>query len=249
MNNEFRERKEVRYYGRSYSIPSELPLRHPILQELVGEFALPKVIPTWWGTGIKSLPFYRALMMSTVTTEQFYDGNVDEKYVKSMRATMSTEDKKTVPQSTSIAKWLDESTLLNKFNNRGAIGVGVVAKITANPFDHFYMSNGNGWSSCQRWSGSYANRLMGTVCDPYAAMAIITPQDAAINATTEEDGGTLLARCILRLMFVGNMPVVAVDRVYGQDDGTIKSFARQIGEYLESRECLVGYGKIGRAHV
>lgn len=249
LSEEFLAREEVHYYDeRSCKLGTDLPLRHPLLTAIPQEFTLQKVLPTWWSDALPHMDFHHAILLKSVTPDQFYIGNVDEQLVKKLRAMMSPDEKKEVPQSPSIAKWLEPyPTLLKKFNDRGGTDNGeLIGKIVSIPSETFYMSNGKGWSSCQHWKGSYATRLMGTMFDPYAVLATIQKKGVAINeyinkrgesGDTEKGGGTLYARAVLRLMYFLDRPYIFIDRVYGQDTGTINVFIKQIYRHLVDSGC------------
>lgn len=252
---QFRECGQAAYnaYIRNVGVKvSEVPVRHPILTQLDGDYPIKPTLPSWWEEMIQcsKLDLYRKLMLASVTPEQYVDGKISSQNLKVMRALLSNDEKKEVPSSPSIAKWMDglDSSYVKAFNDRGTSENERVLRITTQPEDIFYMSNGSGWSTCQHHTGgSYSEQVLGTLYDHTVAMAVFIPKSKDIQAAPVrgERNGVLEARVLLRVVhIVGDInPIIMIDRVYGIDSGVQRALRHQICVVLSSMNIAhcIGY--------
>lgn len=237
---QFRECGQAAYnaYIRRMGVKvSEVPIRHPILTQLDGDYPVKPILPSWWTDMLlnSKLDFYHKLVLGTITPEEYVDGKVAQQTIKALRAVVPNDIKKVVPASPSIAKWMDglDSSYVKAFNDRGTPGDERVLRITSQPEDIFYMSNGLGWTSCQHWNGSsYAEQLLGTLYDHTVGMAVFIPKskDVQMASLRGDHNGVLEARLLMRVVhIVGSVnPVIMLDRTYGTDSGIQKALRRHV---------------------
>lgn len=215
--------------------------RHPFLKALEGCFPTSAMLPSWWENVVtdKSLSFEKRIILQTVNGENFRDGKVSEHRIKALRAVLDVEEKKTIPSSPSIAKWLENTQWYDEYNNRGLKDASLELRITTRPEDIFYMSNGAGWTSCQHYKyGDMNSHLAGAMHEPYLAMAYLISKDEIISGGIgSRRDGTIAARSLLRMVFIegSDIPSVLIDRAYGTDSGTIDKFLALLSEHFRQR--------------
>lgn len=244
LRSDFEDSEDYTHYLRTVSPSTShyaMQDRHPFLKSLEGCFPTSAMLPTWWNNVLsdKSLSFEKRLILQTVSGENFRDGKVSEQRLKALRAVLDTEEKKAIPSSTSIAKWLQGTDWYNTYNNRGLKDASLELRITTRPEDIFYMSNGAGWTSCQHYKyGDMNSHLGGAMHEPYLAMAYLIGKDDLISGGNgSRHGGTIAARSLLRMVFIegSDIPSVLIDRAYGTDGGTIDNFLTLLSEHFRQR--------------
>lgn len=241
LRSDFEDSEDYTRYLRAVSPPTAhyaIQERHPFLRSLEGCFPTSAMLPSWWDNVLsdKSLSFEKRLILQTVSGENFRDGKVPEHRIKALRAVLDTDEKKAIPSSTSIAKWLQGTDWYNTYNNRGLKDINLELHITTRPEDIFYMSNGAGWTSCQHFRyGDMNEHLSGAMHEPYLAMAYLIGKDDLISGGSgSRHSGTIVARSLLRMVFIegSDIPSVLIDRAYGTDSGTIDKFLALLSEHF-----------------
>lgn len=232
---EFKSHEQVKSYTRSYPfVALKKPVRHPMLQEMAGEYDFAPVLPDWWTSAIQETPYPLRYFMIDVSAEEYVKGIVNEERFKLFRQTLKQETRKLIPQSPKIGTLLQGNSYLDTYNERGASHENLKLVISVNPEDVFFMANGNGWTSCQHPSGSggYASRLRGSLFDVSLAMAYVLTPGKKIS-----DDSSLLARVHLRYGTLHglNYPTVLIDRTYGNDRTVEKTMVETIREIIEAK--------------
>lgn len=241
LRSDFEDSVDYTDYIREHPFTAEYAIqeRHPFLRSLEGAFPVSAMLPGWWKNVLEdeSLTFEKRLILQTVNGENFRDGKVSENRLKSLRAVLDVEEKKTIPSSPSIAKWLQGTQWYGLFNERGKKDSNLELRITTRPEDIFYMSNGAGWTSCQHYKyGDMNNHLAGAMHEPFLAMAYLIGKDEIISGGigTRHDG-TIAARSLLRMVFIegSDVPSILIDRIYGTDSGTIDKFLTLLEDHFK----------------
>lgn len=243
LRSDFENGEDYRRYVRETPTAAQYAIqdRHPFLKSLEGCFPVQAMLPGWWKNVLvdESLSFEKRLLLNTVTGENFRDGKICEHRLKALRAVLDVEEKKTIPSSPSIAKWLQGTQWYDMYNDRGVKESSIELRITTRPEDIFYMSNGSGWSSCQHYRhGDMNSHLVGAMHEPYLAMAYLIGKDDTVGGgNTNRHGGTILARSLLRMVHIDgcDVPSVFIDRIYGTDSGTIDRFLLMISSHFKDR--------------
>lgn len=226
-----------------YAIPNNserdsYPKKHPLLQRLEGAYQLKAAIPTSWHSAVRyTLPDSNPLFyqLTHLTLEEYMDGKIQEDVWKSFRNSMRPDDRRQYPQSPKIGTILDSlpehSRISRVFNDRGAYS-GQRLIITSLPECFIYMSNGNGWTSCQHYSQSgYSRSIEGNIIDPYVGLAMVVNDKAMINGKD-----TIEARAVIRIMhtYEDMDPLLIVDNIYKNNDFAASSLRVSLAALLHS---------------
>lgn len=241
LRSDFEDSEDYTYYLRERPETAHYAMqdRHPFLRSLEGAFPVSAMLPGWWKNVLEdeSLTFEKRLILQTVNGENFRDGKVCEHRLKALRAVLDVEEKKTIPSSPSIAKWLENTQWYDEYNNRGLKDASLELRITTRPEDIFYMSNGAGWTSCQHYKyGDMNSHLAGAMHEPFLAMAYLIGEDDLISGGNgSRHDGTIAARSLLRMVFIegSNVPSILIDRIYGIDSGTIDKFLTLLEDHFK----------------
>ena len=194
--------------AQEYPLPSMLPRRHPVLQQLAGTYPAQDSLPPWWTDCIKAIskgcPCIAPLIHS-INREEFRRGSIDQQRWKTWR-----DEGCTLPEAASESCWrahgpslywiIDEilpaesrQLWLERFGNRGdkdtPFDLDLV--ITAAPQWWLNMSNGRGWYSCMGSGNDRDPRILGNWYDTGVVLAALVargadcwPPDCLIARTT-----------------------------------------------------------------
>lgn len=246
LSRDFREREEVRAYTHDYPfVQTRYFVRYPELETLVGNYEIVKPLPSWWSdmlTTSKEKPELMFLLMS-LSNHEFHSGEIDTRRHKIWRAMLTEDMRKQFPQSPKLGPYLGmvATAYEDSFNSRGTKVSTAKLVITTSPEDIFYMSNGDGWHSCQHFRDGSANEyLRGSLFDRTRAMAyILSDGKTSISEQKgKKDGeGSIIARTLIHVGSVPNRPGVAIgiDRSYGNDTSLMNAMRFTLITEIEKR--------------
>lgn len=252
LSDEFTALESVKHYNRySYNLlDRDYPVKHPLFHALTGSYPMRRSLPTWWNDCIETCPYPLKFFLPSITAVEFFEGNVNTNNWKMFRTFLGEEMKKEYPQSPKLGGILksalgEDNTYYRYYCSRGTTNTEATLIISPEPEDLFFMSNGDGWSSCQDYrNGGYKGQLRGSMFDTNTAMAyVLSPEKSSIR---EEN--SVLARALLRIMRIPHLDVevVTVDKRYGNDASLEKDMFPTVLEAGKEKGIPVGTSYNGR---
>lgn len=244
----------------SYSIKDTLqqlthyPQRCEEIQKLCTSIDLPEVFPSWWTRYIGYVPQPLNYLLSNLTYEEFKTGQINDKVWKGFRD--SLRDKRNdFPQSPKLGGILAPYTdLAREFNRRGSsANTEYELVIGHTPLEFLYMSNGDGWRSCQHLrDGSSNENIVGNFFETSSALVYVKPKNVGID----DEAGSIVARTIIRYMETSDKePFIVASRVYGNDETVQQTMLTILHQHCKSHSMTFGvegvYGNyqiFGRRH-
>ena len=211
---------EVPALANDAPLPTHLPRRHPVLEQVVGTFRVYDALPPWWQSCMHALievcPCLQPLLC-TVSQAEFRQGSIDQQRWRRWRTTHcqrhpSTENPgegravpcwqhygpglywmldKVLPPSRQKQAWMDQ------FVSRGnkALPADLDLVITADPAWWLNMSNGYRWYTCMGSSDDRDPRIIGNWYDTGVLLAALVAHGS--DCWTPE---SLIARTTVRLV-------------------------------------------------
>ena len=228
--------------SQSYPLPDELPMHHPVLQQLEGVYPMVDTLPPWWANCVsRSMPSLRSLLQP-VTLREFRSGVLNEELWRSWKRDLPPQELQYL-QLTSIGNRLlcspklfaafPEDPERKWFEERGPKDTprDLDLILSFRPEYLLNMSNGCGWTSCQHlYEGSYNECLPANWYDTGAAVAMVVPRGANIWQGVETmRNGVVLARTTLRVFLEDDQtPVVVIGRCYDNNKTLLSLLLRSL---------------------
>lgn len=248
LDDKFMIESMIKSYAATYNIEAyEFPIKHPMLTKLVGAYPLDFMLPDWWSEAVSNASYPLRYFLMDVKANEFAAGIADEKRYKLFRAMLSSEDKKELPQSPKLGGLLKGNAYESQYNMRGQNrDKPLKVIITASPEDLFYMSNGDGWTSCQHLIyGSYRAKLRGGAFDQSLAMAYVLTdgKNLSDHSDRNDSGGSITARVLLRACIIPgtDKQIIVIDKVYGNDFAVQKQMVIAVSKAIENAGLIAGY--------
>jgi hypothetical protein len=207
-------------------LPDLLPQRHPYLQQLSGSFEILDAPAPWWTTAVTTFPSAFHSLLSSLSPQEFRKGTINEPIWRAFKQEQKSLLKEAGVKSPRLAPLVSKyaASFDIAFQTRGPRSTPdrLQLVISGQPDYIMTMANGDGWTSCQhlyKRRHKYTNCLPANLYDPSMAVAMILPQWSNWDQDLW-DSNAILARMVLRVQQVAGRELVALGKVYHNDQTT-----------------------------